>query len=39
MGLKTKIFQIEAKPTWHNFGGKINWFIPKKKKGAKKKSS
>jgi hypothetical protein len=24
--------QIEAKPTWHHFGGKINWFGPTKEK-------
>jgi hypothetical protein len=22
------MWQIEAKPTWHYFGGKINWFKP-----------
>jgi hypothetical protein len=29
-GLKIKNWPIEAKPTWHHFGGKINWFGPKK---------
>jgi hypothetical protein len=28
-GSKTKKWQIEAKPTWHYFWGKINWFRPK----------
>jgi hypothetical protein len=30
-GCKTKRWQIEAKPTWHYFRGKINWFRPKTK--------
>jgi hypothetical protein len=29
---KTKKWQIEAKPTWHQFGGKVNCFGPKKMK-------
>jgi hypothetical protein len=29
--LKTKKWLIEAKPIWHNFGGKINWFGPKER--------
>jgi len=32
-------WQIPAKPTWHHFGGKINWFGPRKKKRAKLESS
>jgi hypothetical protein len=28
---KTKKWQMQAKPTWHHFGGKINWLRPKKK--------
>ncbi len=28
--------KIKAKPTWHHFGGKINWFRPKE--GRKKKT-
>jgi hypothetical protein len=35
----TKKWQIEAKPTWHHFGERINWFIPKKRKEKEKKSS
>jgi hypothetical protein len=34
-------WQIEAKPTWHHFGGKFNWFRPKtktKRKGAQMKA-
>jgi hypothetical protein len=31
-GLKTKKWQIEAKPTWHHFGGKMNRFTPTKKR-------
>jgi hypothetical protein len=31
-GSMTKNWKIEAKPTWHHFGGKINWFGPLKKK-------
>jgi hypothetical protein len=34
---KTKMSQINAKPTWHHFGGQHNWFGPQKKR--KKKSS
>jgi hypothetical protein len=34
-GSKTKKWQIKAKPTWHHFGEKINWFEPKKKKKKK----
>jgi hypothetical protein len=26
--LRPKKWQIQAKPTWHHFGGKINWFRP-----------
>jgi len=26
---RPKKWQIEAKPTWHHFGEKINWFRPK----------
>jgi hypothetical protein len=36
-GSKIKKWQIEAKPTCHHFGGKINWFELKKR--AKKESS
>jgi hypothetical protein len=25
------MWQFEAKHTWHHFGEKMNWFIPKKK--------
>jgi hypothetical protein len=35
-GERPKSGKIEAKPTWHHFGVKINWFEPKKKR--KKKS-
>jgi hypothetical protein len=31
-GSKTKKWQIMAKPTWHHFGRKINWFTQEKKK-------
>ncbi len=44
VGPRPKSGKIEAKPTWHHFGGKINWFkqLNKKKlklKEAKKESS
>jgi hypothetical protein len=38
---RPKKWQIEAKPTWHHFGGKFNWFRPKtktKRKGAQMKA-
>ncbi len=25
---------MKAEPTWHHFGGKINWFKPKAKKSG-----
>jgi hypothetical protein len=30
-GSKTKKWQIQAKPTWHHFGEKMNWFRPQKR--------
>jgi len=30
-GSKTEEWQIEAKPTWHHFGGEINCFGPQRK--------
>jgi len=40
-GERPKSGKIEAKPTWHHFGVKINRFEPKKKrkKRAQKESS
>jgi hypothetical protein len=39
-GFKTqKKWQNEAKPTWHHFGQKINWFRPPKEKELKGESS
>jgi hypothetical protein len=34
-GERPKSGKIEAKPTWHHFGVKINWFEPKKKRSPK----
>jgi len=34
-GLRPKSDNFEAEPTWCHFGGKINWFKPKK--GVQKK--
>jgi hypothetical protein len=36
-GPRPKNGKIKAKLAWHHFGGKINWFQPKK--GAKMESS
>ncbi len=36
-GSKTKKWQIKAKPTWHHFWGKINWFKPQQKKELKRR--
>jgi hypothetical protein len=33
-GSETKKWQIEAKPTCHQFGKKINWFKWQKEKGS-----
>jgi hypothetical protein len=30
-GPETKKWQIEAKLTWHLFGGEINWFGPERR--------
>jgi hypothetical protein len=32
---KTKKWQMQAKPTWHHFGGKINWLRPEKNELSK----
>ncbi len=34
----SKKWQLQAKPTWHHFRGKINWSEPKKKKELKGKA-
>ncbi len=35
---KTKKWQTKAKPTWHHFVGKINWFGAPPKKGLKRRA-